>query len=191
MSKNIKLVMLTTLISTTLIIVASMLLVLTKTGGNGSANNGDLKKIAENQIKQSDQIDSVKSEYSQKIEVQNKLLKEYDKKLVDLEETQSEIQKNVNKIQGVEVTEEKKEEKVETPAEQPTQQPAITTMTTNSVDGVNLRNITSSTGNRVELIPNNQQVTVLEGPVANEGYNWYKVQSASGGVGWVAQEYMK
>lgn len=175
---------------------------LLQSGGGGSDTKA-LSSFQKEQATQKQEITSLKQEYENKIEMQNKVITEYDKKLSELETVQTSLSKNMDAMQGgtgttantgdAAATAEtpQAEQPAETPqAEQPAaEMPA--TLTINSADGVNLRNNFSSEAGSVELIPNDTVVTVLEGPQVNEGFNWYKVQSSTGMTGWVAKEFTK
>jgi uncharacterized protein YgiM (DUF1202 family) len=54
-------------------------------------------------------------------------------------------------------------------------------------DGLNMRDQPSSSGQLLLLLASNQRVTVVEGPTDAEGFRWWKVDDASGNVGWVAE----
>jgi uncharacterized protein YgiM (DUF1202 family) len=54
-------------------------------------------------------------------------------------------------------------------------------------DGLNMRDQPSSSGQLLLLLSANQRVTVVEGPTDAEGFRWWKVDDASGNVGWVAE----
>ena len=53
-------------------------------------------------------------------------------------------------------------------------------------DGLNMRDQPTSGGQLLLLLPGNQRVTVLEGPVEAEGFRWWRVDDGQGNVGWVA-----
>ena len=54
-------------------------------------------------------------------------------------------------------------------------------------DGLNMRDQPTSAGQLLLLLPANQRVTVLEGPVDAEGFRWWRVDDGGGNVGWVAE----
>jgi uncharacterized protein YgiM (DUF1202 family) len=58
-----------------------------------------------------------------------------------------------------------------------------------ATDALNVRSKAGTGGSIVTVLPWGTQVSVLEGPVASGGYNWYRISSASGN-GWVAGEFL-
>lgn len=54
-------------------------------------------------------------------------------------------------------------------------------------DGLNMRDLPSSSGQLLLLLPSNQRVTVVEGPTDAEGFRWWRVDDGDGNVGWVAE----
>jgi uncharacterized protein YgiM (DUF1202 family) len=54
-------------------------------------------------------------------------------------------------------------------------------------DGLNMRDLPSSSGQLLLLLPANQRVTVVEGPTEAGGFRWWKVDDGGGNVGWVAE----
>ena len=54
-------------------------------------------------------------------------------------------------------------------------------------DWLNMRDQPTSAGQLLLLLPGNQRVTVLEGPVEAEGFRWWRVDDGGGNVGWVAE----
>ncbi len=55
-----------------------------------------------------------------------------------------------------------------------------------AIGGLNLRASAGSAAARVGQLRANAAVTVLEGPVQADGYDWYRVDNGAGVVGWVA-----
>lgn len=55
---------------------------------------------------------------------------------------------------------------------------------------LNLRDAPSLSGNVITSMPESTVGTVLDGPVAADGWVWYKVQIASGQIGWAVEDYL-
>ncbi len=56
--------------------------------------------------------------------------------------------------------------------------------------GVNLRQNSTTTGDIVQILGDDTPLTIVEGPVEGEGYQWWKVRLDDGTEGWVVQEYL-
>jgi uncharacterized protein YraI len=60
------------------------------------------------------------------------------------------------------------------------------------VDGaLNMRSGPSTSNSVVSVLPNGHQVTIIAGPQSGSGYTWWGVRSASLGIGWVVQNYIR
>lgn len=60
-----------------------------------------------------------------------------------------------------------------------------------SVGPVNLRSSAGTGGSVVTQLPQGTALTVMSGPIAASGFDWYQVRSASGQSGWVADNYLE
>ncbi len=59
------------------------------------------------------------------------------------------------------------------------------------IDGrLNLRDDATVVGGLVTVLEDGTAVTVIDGPVAADGYTWYGVETGDGSTGWVAGEYL-
>ena len=68
----------------------------------------------------------------------------------------------------------------------PTAAPAVRQARVLATGGLNVRESASSTAKQVGRLANNALVTVLEGPVQANNYDWYRVDNGAGLAGWVA-----
>lgn len=149
-------------------------------------------EVVKAQTNQGVEIETFKKEVNTKIDTQNKVIIEYDNRIKEVEETQTEFltimadsQKEEPKKEEPKKEEPKKEEpKIEKPK---TPKNIIVT----SSDGLHLRKDSSDKSGSLGVLPKGTKVEVIGGPEDTGKYNWYKVKTAKGTIGWIAKEYTK
>jgi uncharacterized protein YgiM (DUF1202 family) len=57
-------------------------------------------------------------------------------------------------------------------------------------DVLRLRTDPGTSSGTITLLPNGTILTITGGPVGADGHTWYPVATASGGEGWVVEEYL-
>jgi uncharacterized protein (DUF1330 family) len=165
-------------------------------------------ELVQSQGEQELVVAEMKKDIDGKIDTQNKVILEFDKRISKVEDTQTEvltIMEENEKQRKLNAEAEKK--KQEESAEKQNDQTVIDKKEENnappkevvvpkhvyvdSSDGLNLRESPSNSSKKIAVLSNQKKLTVIGGPQAGSNYEWYKIKTAEGLRGWVAIEFTK
>lgn len=193
MNKWSKLAQFVTLISTFIALGAVLFLLLNKE--EEAFPSEKFNEVVAEQTKQREDIVVIKTDMDGKLDTQNKVLLEFDKRIDQVEETQTEF------LTIMAETEKKAETKPTTPVKTPVKAPVKTPVKeavktpahvlVKSSDGLHLRTKASDDSNSLGVLVNGTKLTVIGGPESSSKYEWYKVKTARGTVGWVAIKFVQ
>lgn len=200
MNKWSKLALLVTLISTFIALGTGLYLTLKK---GASFPKEQFNEVVTTQKSQGQELNSLKTDLNEKVDLQNKTIIEYSKSIAEFDERITSVEETQAEFLTIIV--DKTKESTTPPATEPATEPAKPTtpvtepakpkrpdnVIVSTRDGLHLRSNASETSPTMGVMPYGTKLTVIGGPEETGQYDWYKVRTGTGREGWIAIKYVE
>lgn len=187
MNKWSKLTQFITLLSTFIALGVALYLIMQKQDAFPEEKFNEVISI---QQVQGEEFKTLSTDLNTKIDTQNNVILEYDKRIGEVETKQSEFLTIISEVKKNEKSTDKAEKPEETAATVEKKK-TPSTLYVKSVDGLNLRKKATVDSASLGILDNNAKLKVVGGPKKAGTHTWYNVQTSKGTKGWVAVKYTK
>lgn len=202
MNKWSKLALFVTLIST-FIALGTGLYLTSKKGA--SFPKEQFNEVVTTQKTQGEVLNTLKTEVTEQIDLQNKTIIEYNKSITEFDERITSVEETQAEFLTIVVDKAKEETPVTkptTPVTTPVTPPVTTpaqpqkpnrpeSVVVNTREGLHLRSSASEASPTMGVMPYGTKLTVIGGPEETGKYDWYKVRTGTGREGWIAIKYVE